>query len=308
MISGDKNILAQGSSAHARLQLQRSQVDQLDVFVWPQLHSLATIQKAARTNHYDVITAQDPFWRGHLAWHLSRKNHAKLNIQVHTDLAAEPWWRRAWAYFQLRRASSIRVVSEKLKQEIAPHVRAPISVLPIYIDVSRFTGLTHEAHPRFKKTILWIGRFEPEKNPSEAISILKKVRASGVDAGLIMLGAGSLEASLREQTKDVAAYVEFPGWQDSVTYLPMANVVICTSRYEGYGVSIIESLAAGVLVVAPDVGIAKEAGAIVVPRLELVSAVIKVLQSGERGTLRLSMPSAAEWAQKWRETLEPTEI
>jgi glycosyltransferase involved in cell wall biosynthesis len=303
MISGDKNLLIPGSTAYARLKLQKSQVDQLDVFVWPQVHSLAAIRKAARTAHYDVITAQDPFWRGHLAWHLSRANHTKLNIQVHTDLAAEPWWRRAWAYFQLRRSASIRVVSDKLKQEIAPHVRAPISVLPIYIDLTRFVGLTHQPHSHFKKTVLWIGRFESEKNPSEAISILEKVRASDIDAGLILLGAGSLEAILREKAKDIATYVEFPGWQDPVSYLAMADAVLSTSRYESYGASIIESLAAGVPVVAPDVGIAKEAGAIVAVRSELASAISRVLLSGERGILKLSMPSAAEWARKWRETL-----
>src|ERR1700733_3741770 len=96
MISGDKNILIPGSGAHARFELQRSQVERLDVFVWPQVHSLRSIRAAVRTRHYDLITAQDPFWRGHLAWHLSRRSHVRLNIQVHTELAAEPWWRRAW--------------------------------------------------------------------------------------------------------------------------------------------------------------------------------------------------------------------
>jgi glycosyltransferase involved in cell wall biosynthesis len=299
MISGDKNILVQGSDAQKRFALQKAQVDQLDVFVWPQVHSLREISSAVRKAHYDLITAQDPFWRGHIAWHLSRRARSKLNIQVHTDLAAEPWWRRTWAYFQLRHATSIRAVSQKLKEEIVPHVTAPISVLPVYVDLARFTGLTRQLHPQ--KTILWVGRFETEKDPLSAINILKDVRAKGIDAKLVMLGSGSLESALREAAK--ALPVEFPGWQDPAPYLQMADVVVSTSTYESYGVSIIEALAAGVPVVAPDVGIAKEAGAIVVPQSELASAVIKALQSGERGVLKLSMPSAAEWAQRWKETL-----
>jgi glycosyltransferase involved in cell wall biosynthesis len=303
MISGDKNILLLKSDAHKRLELQRRQVEQLDVFVWPQVHSLRTIREAVRAQSYDVITAQDPFWRGHLAWHLSRRNHAKLNIQVHTDLLAEPWWRRRWAYFQLRRASSIRVVSESLKQEIAPYIRAPIIVLPIYVDLNRFAGLAHKPHAYFEKTILWIGRFEREKDPLEALSVLYKVRAAGTNAGLIMLGSGSLEQELRTKSQDLSSHIEFPGWQEPAGYLQMADVVLCTSKYEGYGVSILEALAAGVPVVAPDVGIAKEAGATVVERSELSSAVTKVLQSGERGVLKLSLPNASEWARAWRDTL-----
>ena len=301
MISGDKHILIPGTVAYMRFELQKAQVEQLDVFVWPQVHAMREISAAAFAGKYDVIIAQDPFWRGLLAWHLARKTGAKLNIQVHTDLSAEAWFRRTFASFLLRRVDSIRVVSEKLKEEITPHVQAPISVLPVYVDASRFVGLTRTTHPRFKKTILWVGRFEKEKNPGEAISILKTVREAGVDAGLIMLGSGSLDRSLRALAKDLS--VEFPGWQDPVSYTAMADVVVCTSLFESYGVSIIDALSAGVPVVAPDVGIAKEAGAIVVPRNGLASEVIRVLQSGERGVLTLPLLNEVEWAHAWKETL-----
>jgi glycosyltransferase involved in cell wall biosynthesis len=83
----------------------------------------------------------------------------------------------------------------------------------------------------------------------------------------------------------------------------MADVVLCTSKHESWGASIIESLAAGIPVVAPDVGIAREAGAIIMPRSDLGKAVEDVLNSGQRGELRISMPSAEEWARSWRETL-----
>lgn len=299
MISGDKNILIAGSAAHTRLELQRSQVEQLDVFVWPQVHSLWNIVTAAYKGHYDIITAQDPFFRGHLALHLRQFFGGKVNIQVHVDLASCSWLRRLFAKFQLWRADSIRVVSENLKKEIAPHVRAPVSVLPIYIDTQRFTGL--ERRPHTQKTILWIGRFEPEKDPLAAVSVLKEVLDKGVDTKLVMLGTGGLDSVLRKSSQ--ALPIEFPGWEDPTEYLQGADVVLCTSRYESYGASIIESLAAGVPVVAPDVGMAKEAGAIVVPRAELASAMIKVLQSGERGALKLSILSAIEWSHAWRETL-----
>jgi glycosyltransferase involved in cell wall biosynthesis len=300
MISGDKNMLTPGSPANARLELQRSQVEELDVFVWPQVHSLWDIVSATRKKHYDVITAQDPFFRGHLALHLRQLFGGKVNIQVHTNLASCSWSRRLFAKLQLWRADSIRVVSEKLKQQVQEMgVKAPIRVLPIYINVERFKSVVPRSHT--EKAILWVGRFEKEKDPLHAIEIFKQVHAHMPETKLVMLGKGSLENALRESARGLP--VEFPGWVDAVTYLETADVVLCTSPYESYGASIIEALAAGVPVVAPDVGIAKEAGAVVVPRPEFASAVMKVLQSGERGVLKLSVLSATEWAQAWKETL-----
>jgi len=304
MISGDRNLLTEGSGAWARLELQRASVDQLDVYVWPQLHTWHEISLAGQKTVYDVVTAQDPFWRGLLAWRIARRTGAKLNIQIHTDLSAQPCMRRVLAYFLLRRADSVRVVSEKIKEFLAPlHLHATISVLPVFVDLAPYRSLPHRAHSRFKKTILWVGRFEPEKDPAYVLSILRSVRESGIDAGLILLGAGSLEESLRAVAKDVMPYVEFPGWQNPLPYLEMADVVVSTSKHESYGASMLEALAAGVPVVAPDVGIAKEAGAMIVPRKDLAAAVREVLHSGQRGELRITVLSREEWAKRWRETL-----
>jgi len=304
MISGDKNIFVEGSEAHARLELQRSTVDQLDVFVWPQVHSWREIFRATRGNTYDVVTSQDPFWRGLLAWKLARRTGAKLNLQVHTDLSAQSLLRRTLAYFLLRRADSIRVVSKKIKDLLTPlSLKASITVLPIFVDLEPFRGLRHQTHSRFNKTILWVGRFEAEKDPLSALSILEQVRKSGVDAGLILLGVGSLEEKLRIRARGLMPYVEFPGWQHPLPYLQMADVVLSTSKHESYGASIIESLAAGVPVVAPDIGIAKEAGAIVVSQSDLGSAVIDALNGGKHGELLLSIPTKEEWTQRWKETL-----
>ncbi len=300
MISGDKNILSSGSGAHARLELQRSQVEQLDVFVWPRVHSRREILLAAQKNSYDVITAQDPFWRGLLALQIARRTGSKLNLQVHTDLAAQGVFRRLFASMLLRRADSVRVVSEKIQGQVRSlGVRALIHLLPVYINIQRFQSLAPQPHEQ--KTILWIGRFEAEKDPLGAVRVFNEVRMKETGAKLVMLGAGSLEPVLRKSAG--ALLIEFPGWQDPASYLPTADVVLCTSQHESWGASVVESLAAGVPVVAPDVGIAREAGAIVVPRAEFASAVCGILRSGERGVLKVPMPSAAEWARAWRETL-----
>jgi glycosyltransferase involved in cell wall biosynthesis len=299
MISGDVHFLEKRSEAHARLELQRSQVSRLDVFVWPQMHSQREIFLAAQKNKYNVITAQDPFWRGLLAYRIAKRTGTKLNLQVHTDLSSQPLCRRWFASFLLRRADSVRVVSEKTGEQVrALGVKAKISILPVYIDIHRFQNIVPKKHEQ--KTILWVGRFEQEKDPRYALQVLKEVRQS-IDAKLVMLGAGSLEPALRREGKMLP--VSFPGWQDPLPYLQVADIVLCTSQHESWGASIIEALAAGVPVVAPDVGIAREAGAVIAQKSDLWNKVVRILNSGQRGELKIPVLSAEEWAKHWQETL-----
>lgn len=300
MISGDKNLLNPESDAGKRLALQRAQVEQLDVIVWPQAHSWWKAVHLARKNRYDVVTAQDPFFRGIFAWKLTWFTHAKLQVQVHADLAAQSFWRRLLARFVLSRADSVRVVSERVESQVRRVGRErKIHMLPLYIDLSRFQNLERITHER--PTILWIGRFEKEKDPLYAIEVLKQVRAQGVDAVLVMLGAGRLEHALRRAAKGLP--VEFPGWKPPEEYLKFADVVLCTSPYESWGASIVEALAAGVPVVAPDVGIAREAGAIVVARHDMPAAIVQAISENLSGELSITFMDKETWATRWRDAL-----
>lgn len=304
MVSGDRRILEEGSEARVRFLLMRAEVDQLDAFVWPQVHAMRQIFEAARTNQYDVVTAQDPFWRGLVAWRAARIAHAKLNLQVHTVLARESLVKRCIARFMLPRADSVRVVSESAREELlARHLKARITVLPIYVDLAPFRNVQHQVLHKKDKVILWIGRFEREKNPLAALAVLEEVRDVGIDVRLIMLGSGSMEKALKAAAEPISEYVEFPGWQELPPYLAMADLVISTSKFESYGASIILALAAGVAVVAPDVGIAREAGAIIAERGELATVAVEALKTGVRGNLKLALLDETAWAKKWKETL-----
>lgn len=300
MLSGDANLLVPGSEPATRLALQRSAVDRLDVFVWPQAHSLQNILKSARITTYDVVTAQDPFWRGLLALYVAKRFGAKLNVQVHADLSEVSFFRRLLAQFVLRHADSIRVVSSSLKAQVeAVRVWAPVRVLPVFVDMEPFRGV--ERIPHTHPTVLWIGRFEAEKDPLAALSVYTEIRERIPEARMVMLGTGTLAARLKQAAAGLP--VEFPGWKDPKPYLASADVVLSTSRSESFGVSIVEALAAGVPVVAPDVGIAREAGAVVAPRNQLAAAVVSLLMSRERGFLHITLPGGDAWAQAWKDTL-----
>lgn len=242
----------------------------------------------------DVLTAQDPFETGLAGWLIARVLGVPFHVQLHTD----PWApgfarhsfrnrvRRFIAPFILRRAVGVRVVSEGIAEKAEAHgVRAPITVLPIFTDMARLEDLPRTKHPRWKIALLFVGRLEKEKGVDRALDALAHARASGHDVGLTIVGSGSEEHDLRNQAQilELAGAVSFVGWQDDITpYLSEADLVLVPSRYEGYGLVIVEALTAGVPVLASDVGIAREAGAIVVPPKEFTQSLMQWLKAGPR--------------------------
>jgi glycosyltransferase involved in cell wall biosynthesis len=309
MITGDKAF----GPGHPRFELQKSAVSELSVVYWGR----GSWWPKTPAGPFDVVTVQDPFWRGLFAWFVARRMGAKLNVQVHVDLQEASGARKKSvrlglaarsadfvglreriARFVLRHADSVRVVSQKIKEQterLAKHTR--IRVLPVFVDIERFKAIERHAE---SNTILWVGRFEEEKDPLRAIEVFEEVRTK-TDARLVMLGSGSLESKLKERARGLP--VEFPGWQDPLLFLVRANVVLSTSRQESWGASIVEALAAGIPVVAPDIGIAKEAGAVVVPPEHLAEAINDILHSGARGGLKFVPLSSQEWVGRWIKTL-----
>lgn len=299
MITGDRNLLKEGSEAYKRLALQRGVVERLDVAYFGHGALFAALRAKGP---YDVVTAQDPLWRGLVGWIAARRLGAKLNVQVHMDLSSLSLVHHVLAQLVLRHADTVRVVSKMIKGQVERiGARGRITVLPVYVDARRFHSVVKRPHSG--KNIVWVGRYEKEKDPLAAIAILREVMKEIPDVRLKMIGSGSMTDALVAAAADMPVDELKSGWQDPAAFLDTADAVLCTSPAESWGASIVEALAAGVPVVAPDVGIAKEAGAIVVPRETLAEALVKVLQSDARGKLALSLAPADEWAVQWRNSL-----
>ena len=297
MITADRSFKA----GNPRFDLQAGAVDRLEALYWGPgawwPHQYLDVGR----QDIDVVSVQDPFWRGLVGLVLARRFKARFNVQVHADLEAQNFLKRLIARFVLLRADSIRVVSEHLKKQLRNYGprRSIVTVLPVFVDVRRFKNVQRALDER--PMVLWAGRFEDEKDPLRALAVFRKVREKGIDATLVMLGAGSLEQKLRVKARDLP--VEFPGWHDTAPYLARAHVVLSTSRAESWGASIVEALAAGVPVVAPDVGIAREAGATVVSREQLADAVVEAIRTRAQGALKLNLPSREAWVTAWQKTL-----
>ena len=228
-----------------------------------------------------VVTSQDPFFVGYIAWQVARRAGLPLQLQLHTDIFAPEFYQesfknkiRYWlARFLLARATGVRVVASKVKEQLVRrwHIAADkVSVLPVFVDVQQFqkqpSFSLKEKYPEFGKIVLVVSRLAREKRVDRAIDVFARLHKQHPDFGLIIVGVGPELENLQLKTKNyqLETAILFAGWQnDLVSYYKGADALLVTSDYEGYGMQIVEALASGCPVVSTDVGIAREAGALV---------------------------------------------
>ncbi len=267
----------------------------------------------------DVVTVQDPFETGLVGWFIARLRRAAFHVQVHTDFRSPAFRTHSLvnrirvriAGFVIRRADRIRVVSERIKDSIeAMHAtNVSITVLPIYVDIEHFkkarSGAIAGRFSKFSKRLLVVARLEKEKDVERAIDALAKTPQ---DICLIIVGEGSRKKKLEKQAGmlGVAGRVFFEGAQDPWPYYALADLVLVPSKFEGYGLVIVEALAAEKPVLATDVGVAREAGAFITSPENFADAVVGWIENGQQIGVLLGYPyqSFDEYADAYAADIE----
>jgi len=101
------------------------------------------------------------------------------------------------------------------------------------------------------------GRLASEKGHELLLNCFKKLLDRHPDVTLKIAGSGPLQAHLEKLAHDlnIASNVQFCGFQtDMVSFLSSIDIFVLSSHYEGFGLVLIEAMAAGLPVVATDVG------------------------------------------------------
>lgn len=102
----------------------------------------------------------------------------------------------------------------------------------------------------------FLGRLDHQKNPELLLSAFAQVRKVHPKCKLVMVGDGPLRKSSFELSKElgVESDVIWLGYQRGREILPLFDIFVLPSDYEGFPYVLLEAMQAGLPIVATDVG------------------------------------------------------
>jgi len=163
-----------------------------------------------------------------------------------------------------RRRTAIHCVSESCADELVElgvFAREDCVVIPSILDPSSLEPAMNREHARERLTIdpgewamAWVGRLVAVKDPGLLAETLRHLVELAPDrpTRVHVFGAGPLESELRQAAQDLPLI--FHGARADLPQLLRAfDLMLSTSRREGFPVSVLEALAQGVPVVGPEV-------------------------------------------------------
>jgi len=166
-------------------------------------------------------------------------------------------------------ADKIIVTSGFMKAEIQGHFHLPqekIEIIPNGIDLNKYNASVDRSAVRGRygvnpgeKLILCVGRLVPQKGIEYLIRAVPTISGRYPEARLIIVGEGWLRGQLEYVARSTGHQwrITFTGWipdEELIALLNSADVLVVPSIYEPFGIVALEGMAAGVPVVASDVG------------------------------------------------------
>ncbi len=237
----------------------------------------ARARELIREKGITQVSTQDPFFLGWVGLGLCKKFGITLEVQLHGDFYGSSYYLFAglrsfiqyWlGKYIVRRADHVRVVGGRVRESVLKLGVDPsqIVVRPVALDTKKITQHRslvdlHTQFPKWKKIFITVGRLERVKNISWLIDVFAAVVKTNPEYGLVIIGDGSqrksLEVKVKKAKNNLQDNITFTGWvDDSVGYMQSADGFLFPSLTEGYGLVVLEALAAGCPVVMHDVGVA----------------------------------------------------
>ncbi len=222
-----------------------------------------TVKRIIKTRKVDVLHSQWAIPAGYINTLLARKyniRHVVSTLGAELYLPVKHPFSR-FSNFVFKNTDALFAVSEQMKERALAFDIDPdkIHVLPNTVDPDRFKNV----QPGFLRSkigvdseisiILTVRRLVPEKRVIDLLQAFRKLDRE--DTVLVIGGDGPLREELEAYTaeKDLTERVHFLGFIDSAElpkYYADATVYVLSSQQEGLSISLLESLASGVVTVS----------------------------------------------------------
>jgi alpha-1,3-mannosyltransferase len=163
-------------------------------------------------------------------------------------------------YFALVTRHSLRAASVVIpnsagdERRFAPYARKAVRI-DNAIDYAAFAGVNRQPVPG---RIITVGRFAPNKDGAALLRVFAVAHEARPDLSLVVVGEGPLRAGLEAQAADLgigeaALWLGKASDERLRAELGQAEVFVSAARYEGFGLAMLEAMAAGVIPVVNDI-------------------------------------------------------
>jgi len=172
------------------------------------------------------------------------------------------WW-------MMYEAKSVIMCSNSMTREISDHFHLPsekVSVIPNAIDTSEYKRNVNKEAVKsrygigpYEKLVLFIGRLVPQKGVEHLVRAVPLIVKQHGEARFLIAGDGWSRGHLEGMAAstghgDKIHFLGFIPDSERVELLMSADVLVIPSIYEPFGIVALEGMAAGVPVVASNIG------------------------------------------------------
>lgn len=157
--------------------------------------------------------------------------------------------------------SSERIaVSHEFRQLLERMFHLDFTYLPNIVDVEKFS-VSGESSENKKFTVLSVGSLDQNKNQQLLLNAFAQFPYP--DSRLIIAGTGNKLQKLRQLSKEIGISdrTEFAGYvphKELPVLYQQSDVLVVTSKYETFGIVMIEAMSSGIPVVSTPVGAAEQ--------------------------------------------------
>lgn len=251
------------------------------------------LRKLTRQNGKPDLLHLHVFLAGELAiWYSKLYQVPLVTTEHYTGFSrgiVKPWQmrlaRKLYCY-----SNEVITVGESLRRTLKQYCQTDTQVIPNLVDIHRFKPSSEKLEPNMDKpyTFAFVGSLHGKKNPALLLKAFQLHIKIYPDSRLLFIGEGELSSSLQKMVEhyrlgDKVNFLGFLQPPDVAEALKSADCLVLPSRYETFGIVVIEAMAIGLPVIVtrsggPEFFVTETTGIVVDHTPESLSAAMEKVQ------------------------------